>query len=316
MLDYLKEKLAPLGLSRQSYMIKDPFGVSMGGSGLVAFPMDMMKFGYFLAHKGNVCGQQLLSASYIDMAVTGLSETCVTAPLPSEAQGYGMQFWRGEKNNYVCYGMGGQFIIVFPDYDMICVTTADTQDIGGGNQQIYDALYEEVLPFIQDKALPADPESAQALAALASSLKIEPLKNTASTETVSEMVKKVNGKTFRVKTPDSGFENFTVRFHTPSALENPHIGDLSFVYNQKSYTIQFGTGSMQTGSFPLYKLNYAASGAWLKDGTFYVKVHIIDAYVGSVHFQLSFGENDLTVFMRKKEESLFQEFNGHLYCNL
>ena len=103
----------------------------MGGSGLVAYPMDMMKFGYFLAHKGNVCGQQLISASYIDMAVSNLSDTCVTAPLPSEAQGYGMQFWRGEKNNYVCYGMGGQFIIVFPDYDLICVTTADTQSIGG-----------------------------------------------------------------------------------------------------------------------------------------------------------------------------------------
>ncbi len=44
--------------------------------------------------------------------------------------------------------------------------------------------------------------------------------------------------------------------------------------------------------------------------------HVIDAYVGSVHFQLSFGKDDLTVFMRKKEESLFQEFNGHLYCTV
>ena len=71
---------------------------------------------------------------------------------------------------------------------------------------------------------------------------------------------------------------------------------------------------MQTGAFPLYDLYYAASGAWLSDGTLYIKAHIIDSYVGSIHFQLSFGENDLTVFIRKKEESLFQEFDGHLYC--
>ena len=315
MLDYLKKKLAPLGFSEQSYMIKDPFGVSMGGSGLVAFPMDMLKFGYFLAHKGNVCGQQLLSASYIDMAVSNLSETCVTAPLPSEAQGYGMQFWRGEKNNYVCYGMGGQFIIVFPDYDLICVTTADTQSIGGGNQQIYDALYEELLPYIQEHPLPENPDEAKLLAHTLSSLRIEPLAGAAISEDMLKNIHKINGKTFHVRTENSEFESFTVQFDKIDALsDGASNGKLSFVYKHKPYSIAFGMGHMQTGSFPVYDQQYAASGAWLSDGTLYVKVHIIDAYVGCVQFQLSFRENDLTVFMRKKEESLFSEFDGHLYC--
>lgn len=314
MLDYLKEKLDCLGFSKQSYMLKDPFGVSIGGSGLVALPMDLLKFGYFIAHRGLVCGRQLMSPDYIDMAVSCLSGTCVTAPVPSEAQGYGMQFWRGDKNGYTCYGMGGQLIIFLPDYDIICVTTADTQDIGGGNQQIYDALYEEILPYIQDEALRIDDASAQALINKASSLKIEPLITAASVETVSETVKKINERTFCVRTPDSGFESFTVHFNTPSASEKQSGGSLSFIYKNEPYVINFGMGNMLTGSFPIYNQNYAASGAWLSDGTLYIKAHIIDAYVGSVHFQLSFGENDLTVFMRKKEESLFQEFNGHLYC--
>lgn len=313
-LDYLKEKLDCLGFSKQSYMLKDPFGVSIGGSGLVALPMDLLKFGYFIAHRGLICGRQLISPDYIDTAVSCLSGTCVTAPVPSEAQGYGMQFWRGDKNGYTCYGMGGQLIIFLPDYDIICVTTADTQDIGGGNQQIYDALYEEILPYIQDEALRADDESAQALISKASSLKIEPLITAASVEAASEMVEKINGKTFRVQTSNSGFESFTVHFNAPPASEKQSSGSLSFIYNSEPYVINFGMDNMQTGSFPIYNQNYAASGAWLSDGTLYIKAHIIDAYVGSVHFQLSFGENDLTVFMRKKEESLFQEFNGHLYC--
>lgn len=313
MLDYLKQKLAPIGLSEQSYMIKDPFGVSMGGSGLVAFPMDLLKFGYFIAHRGYVLGQQLLSASYIDMAVSHLSDTCVTAPVPSEAQGYGLQFWRGAHNGYTCYGMGGQLIIFLPDYDLICVTTADTQDVQGGNQQIYDALYEEILPHIQNGALPVNPETSHLLEKTASSLRLEPLQGAHT----SDIAEKINNKTFYVRTEvsgnASGFENLTVRFDKTSDGQN--IGTLSFHYRQKSYAVRFGLGNMQTGSFPLYDLHYTASGAWLSDGTLYIMAHIIDSYVGSVHFQLAFDDDGLTVFMRKKEESLFQEFNGHLYCS-
>ncbi|MDE6916315.1 MAG: beta-lactamase family protein, partial [Lachnospiraceae bacterium] len=120
MLDYLKEKLGVLGLSAESYMIKDPFGVSMGGSGLVALPTDLMKFGYFIAHRGLVCKEQLLSSDYIDLAVSPLTANCVTGPLRSVSQGYCLQFWRIEKNGFTCYGMGGQLIIFLPDHQLIC----------------------------------------------------------------------------------------------------------------------------------------------------------------------------------------------------
>ncbi len=308
MLDYLKQKLEPLGLSEESYMIQDPFGVSQGGTGLVATPMDLLKFGYFIAHKGLVEGKQLLSSAYLSKAVSPLSETCVSAPVPSEAQGYGMQFWRSEKNGFVCYGMGGQLIIFLPDQDLICVTTADTQDIQGGNQQIYDALYEEILPFMKEIALPSDPEAVLLLKSTADSLRIEPLPNTSMPDTAGQ----INGKTFHVQTMHSDFEAFSVSFDNPSDIETN--GHLSFTWQHKPYTVSFGMNHMLTGSFPIYEMQYAASGSWLFDGTLYIKAHIIDSYVGSVHFQLSFKENALTVFMRKREESLFHEFNGHLYC--
>ncbi len=73
---------------------------------------------------------------------------------------------------------------------------------------------------------------------------------------------------------------------------------------------------MQTGIFPIYDLRYAASGAWLFDGTLLIRVHIIDAYVGCVQFQLSFHGDELTLFMTRKEESLFHEFQGHLHCKM
>lgn len=330
MLDYLKYKLSPLGFSEASYLLKDPFGVSMGGSGLVALPMDLLKFGYFIAHRGFVSGKQLISPDFIGEAVSLLSETCVNAPIPGEACGYGMQFWRGAKNGYTCYGMGGQLIIFLPDHDLLCITTADTQEIQGGNQQIYDALYEEILPHLRDSALPVEESAADLLRQEASRLMIEPVKASSPSQLPPEPTEKINGKTFRVQTAHltglseesksyPGFESFTLCFGeghpadrlSPSQQEQ---GCLSFVYHGQTCRIPFGIGALRTGVFPIYDQRCAASGSWLSDGTFYIKVHIIDSYVGSVHFQLSFGEDDLTVFLRKHEESLFQEFSGHLYC--
>jgi len=319
MLTYLKEKLSCLSLSAESYMIKDPFGVSLGGSGLVATPMDLLKFGYFIYHKGNVCGRQLLSSDYIEEATSHLTDTAVTAPVLSESCGYGYQFWRNQKDGYVCYGMGGQLIIFLPKYDMIVVTTADTQGIGGGNQLIYDALYEEILPFLSDEPLPVNSGTCSNFLEFLSSLQISPLSgNTVPALTLTE---EINGRVYRAAENPMGFSKLSLHFAPREAdKKNPGnsftAGILNFTLKDKDYSLRFGLGYLETGLFPVYDLNYAASGTWFDKSTLYIKAHIIDAYVGSVKFELAFGKKDVTVFMKKQEESLFQEFNGHLYCTI
>jgi len=326
MLSYIKKKLSPLGLSDSSYMLKDPFGVSMGGSGLTATSMDMLKFGYFLYHKGCIEGKQLLSASYIEEATSKLTETCVTAPISSEAAGYGYQIWQNEKSGFVCYGMGGQLIIVLPDYDMICVTTADTQGIGGGNQYIYNAIYEEILPYVENQPIPTTADEQTNYRNYLQTLKISPVKGCCS----SPLLTDINQKQYRVchtlETPcgefaasdKKAFDFFSVTFNRNRQDADtcaPYTDAvLTFGYEGKTYHLPFGLQSVKTGLFPMYDMHYAASGAWLSDNTLYIKAHIIDSSIGNIHFQLSFGENDLTVFMRKQEETMFQEFMGHFYC--
>ena len=302
MLDYLKEKLSVLGFSRKSYMLTDPFGVSMGGSGLNATPIDLLKFAYLIAHEGLVDGKQLLSSSYIKEATSNLTPTLVPAPCRSEACGYGYQFWRNEKDGYVCYGMGGQLIIFLPKWDLICITTADTQGIGGGNQLIYDALYDEILPSLSPNSLPEDQKSHQELLSLLQKLEIAPLEGFA----FSPIAEKVDQVRFSIVANEHDFSNLWLTFCKDE-------GTLSFTLRGKEYQLVFGLGCIRTGIFPVYEQRYTASGAWLADDTFYLRFHIIDAYVGSVHFEFSFGEDDVTVFMRKQEESLFHEFQGHLY---
>lgn len=323
MLDYLKEKLEELGLSKESYMIKDPFGVSLGGSGLVATSMDIMKFGYLLEHKGLVRGRQMVPASYIEKATSLLTDTSVTAPVLSEGCGYGYQFWQNQMGGCVCYGMGGQLIILLPGYDMICVTTADTQGIGGGNQLIYDALYEEILPFISENPLPVSTKETEQYEEMLANLQIDPLKG----KLFSPLMEQNNGPVYRVFENPMGFETLSLTFSckeedspqtVPASKKEPgsckSAGTLHFTIKGKPYSFSFGFGYLETGLFPIYELNYAASAVWMEDSVLYIKVHIIDAYVGSVKFELAFSPNDLTVFMKKQEESLFHEFNGHLYA--
>ncbi|MCD8067879.1 MAG: beta-lactamase family protein [Lachnospiraceae bacterium] len=163
-----------LDLSGDSYMLTDPCGVSMGGSGLMCTPMDLMKIGYVLSCKGTIFGEKRISEKYIDQALSFISPTVMKAPLPSEACGYGMQFWRTERGGNVCYGRGGQLLIIQPEADLICVTTADTQGLSGGNQFIYNAFFEEILDQITDEK--KEESSAQAsLAGLTASLTIAPV---------------------------------------------------------------------------------------------------------------------------------------------
>lgn len=315
MLTYIKEKLPELGLSKESYMITDPFGVSLGGSGLVATSMDLLKFGYFIYHKGKICGSQLISSSYIEKATSDLTATSVTAPVLSEACGYGYQFWQNQKGGCVCYGMGGQLIILLPEYDMICVTTADTQGIGGGNQLIYDALYEEILPFISKEPLPVNTGTYSSYHEMLGALQINPLKG----DFFSPLMKGINNITYHAVQDPMGFEKISLTFTEKKQENSDNVqtaGTLYFRIKGKNYSFSFGLGYLETGIFPIYDLNHAASAVWLNENTLYIKVHIIDAYVGSVKFELAFGQNDVTIFMKKQEESLFHEFNGHLYCTI
>jgi hypothetical protein len=62
--------------------------------------------------------------------------------------------------------------------------------------------------------------------------------------------------------------------------------------------------------------HYDAGAIWLRENVLYIRVHLIDECVGSLRFELYFGEDDVTVFMRKIEETYFKEFDGHLYGKL
>ncbi len=351
MLDYLKEKvLNHLDFSKDSYMVKDPFGVSIGGSGLVAKPMDILKVLYLLDKKGTVkCSdgikRTLLNPEFIELATSNLSPSIMTGPIPSESMGYGMQIWQNEKGGFVLYGMGGQLAISIPDYKLLIMTTADTQGIAGGNQFIYDGIYNLLLPAIKNTNVGTTSDSnsistdchQDGVAAENESGKASPY---------SELIKYADSlRVSRPRIPGKPNENLTIRSSviqnklgnqansksirlSYKLTENPQkFKELSLELNETgksslsliasndsdTMTIDFSLYDMAEGNIKKYDAYYTAGATWLKDNDLYIRVHLIGECVGSIRFELFFGDKDITVFMRKVEETYFNEFNGHLY---
>ena len=368
MLDYLRNKvLNEIGFSKEAYCLTDGFGVSMGGSGLMATSRDLMCFALLILHNGKLNGKQYISADYIKEATSFQTATCVTGPVPSESQGYGLQFWIGEHNSIVCYGMGGQLAILLPEYNTAIVTTADTQGYQGGNQVIYDAIFRHILPELEKKQSPWTPSDEEKLAfeQFMSKLAMRPLNHNKSAfeawNNKSENVNDINTSFLtNFGSIMSSFEGTYVikkAFDAAKALDKNIINEtiwdeISFEMNDSltpsctgkvslkchvfpsimdstvdsPVTFEFGFGALKEGTLNMtthmgnradepvpVSMRYAASAEWLSENMLYIRVHLLDTSVGSIHIQAVFGKSDVTIFLRKQEETLFGEFSGHLY---
>lgn len=310
MLDFLRHSfLDQIGFSKNAYIIKDPFGVSQGGSGLMATPRDMMLFATLLLDHGRLLDQQLLSEEYIKDAIAYHSDTLINGPTLEEQQGYGYMFWRIRNNGFACYGMGGQLIICLPDQDLIVVTTADTQGLQGGNQLIYNCLYDELLPYLSDDPLPVNVNDDKLLKDYISQLAIQPLRGNVK----SPLTKILNQQHFRLESNPSGFTHLSLAFDEPSDLKDAvTVGSLTFTKDHISYTLPFGFDHLLTSQFPIYNQTCVTSGVWLKPDTLYIKSHLIDECIGSIYFHLTFKNDTLTLYMKKIEETYFNEFKGYI----
>ena len=368
MLDYLRNKvLNEIGFSKEAYCLTDGFGVSMGGSGLMATSRDLMLFALLILNNGKLNGKQYISADYIKESTSFQTATCVTGPVPSESQGYGLQFWIGEHGSIVCYGMGGQLAILLPEYNTAIVTTADTQGYQGGNQVIYDAIFRHILPELEKKKAPWTPSDEEKLAfeQFMSKLAMRPLNhNKSASESWNNKFENVNDINTSFLTNFrpimSSFEGTYVIKKASDAAEaldkniiNETIWDeISFEMSEpltpsctgkvslkchvfpsivdstvdSPVTFEFGFGALKEGTLNMtthmgnradepvpVSMHYAASAEWLSENMLYIRVHLLDTSVGSIHIQAVFGESDVTVFLRKQEETLFGEFSGHLY---
>jgi CubicO group peptidase (beta-lactamase class C family) len=174
-LEYLKPRLfEPLGIENPQWA-SSPEGNSLGGSGLMICTEDIAKFGQLYLQKGKWNGKQLISPRWIEQA------TSEQVPNEREShakigidwrQGYGFQFWRCTHNAFRGDGAAGQFIVVIPDKDAVVAITADTGNMQGELNAIWDKLF----PAFGADALPEDSSGQEKLKRAISHLEAHPTK--------------------------------------------------------------------------------------------------------------------------------------------
>jgi len=303
LLSYLRFKfLDEIGFSANAYILKDPNGVSMGGSGLCATPYDLLKVIYLIANDGVWQGKQLLPAGYVRAAKSMQSDPYGRQSSLEELQGYGYQIWMTRHNGYVLFGMGGQLALYVPDKDIFMVTTADAQGRQGGVQLIYEAFWHEIYDKIATDSLPAaTPEYTAAFLEYCNTRTLFVLPGSLTSPVLAD----INGITYQMDENICQMKTMKVDIATDTGL-----GTLTYENASGVHTLSFGLGYNAFGQFPDYDLKYAASAAFRMENTLLVKIQIIDSAIGNLFFSLNFKGDYVTVMLRKIEESLFGEYNG------
>lgn len=275
-LDYLREQfLDSIGFSSQAYIITDPFGTEMGGSGLMALPSDLLKTGRYcmdtiLKGKGSF-------ARYLREAVSFQVPTLHTGQTLDERVGYGYQFWQ-IRDGFAMYGMGGQYVLFYPQIDLVLVTTADTQNIKGGTQILLNLVHQCLAPFLEE-----------------SGKKFSHSFNPPADWNVS----------YKISDNPKGFSQLHLSFNTKD-------GHLILEKGGTNWRIPFSFTEALTGQLSGYNQRIATKAIWTSHDSLYLPVQIADESVGSIHILLRLSEDTITVFMRKVEETYFQEFQGFL----
>ncbi|MBL8872023.1 MAG: serine hydrolase [Planctomycetaceae bacterium] len=164
--DYLQSRLfAPLGIDAPKWD-ENPQGISIGGYGLYLKTEDIAKFGQLYLQKGNWNGKQLIPESWV-AAATSKQVSNGSSPNSDWEQGYGFQFWRCRHGAYRGDGKDGQFCVVLPEQDAVVVMTANSTNLQGQLNVVWDKL----LTAFEEKPLAENPTAVEELKAISTGLK-------------------------------------------------------------------------------------------------------------------------------------------------
>ena len=143
----------PVGINISEWK-KGLHGVPEGGNGLHMTSRDMARLGYLLLRDGRWEDEQLLPTGWVQAATEHRVEV-------DREKGYGYLIWvrrrpdivrttQGDRNvqGYFAYGHRGQFIGVYPELDLLVVTTADATDATRDTYFVPDLLHDFVRRFV------------------------------------------------------------------------------------------------------------------------------------------------------------------------
>ncbi|WP_189407124.1 serine hydrolase [Mesorhizobium sp. M1A.F.Ca.ET.072.01.1.1] len=267
--DYAREKLFdPLGIV-DWHWDRDPQGLTKGEGMLYLLPRDMAKLGYLYLHHGEWEGRQLLPPGWADV----LNHTLVNVHATGDAnESYSNFIWVfPDRHVYRMDGKNGQLIVVFPDLDVVVVTTAR-------KQVRYKALIDAVSGAVKSQsALPPDPDGAKQLA---SAIQDAATQKPTPVGPVSEIASSISGKIYKFHDDEVGLKSFTLDLADPHPHFDVEISLPDPVGSSVRYSQPIGLdGFYRRGAVKLSDPGIGqiteAKGRWLNGQTFVIDVPVL-----------------------------------------
>jgi CubicO group peptidase (beta-lactamase class C family) len=209
--EYLKPRIFyPLGIRGMDWDL-NPQGINLGMIGLRLRTEDLAKFGQLLLQGGVWNKKQLIPGEWIKAATTfKIESNDPSNKRPKEsndwAQGYCYQMWRTRDNGFRLDGMGGQFVIIYPEKDAVIVLTANARS----TQNELDLVHNYLVPAIKPGGpIPENPELYNQVIQLGKKLAIKP-QFTATSK--SGLETKISGKEFMLGSNEFRIESVYFNF--------------------------------------------------------------------------------------------------------
>jgi CubicO group peptidase (beta-lactamase class C family) len=145
-----------LGITEWDWL-SDAFGTTIGGQNLQMTPRSMAKLGLLYLHRGWWDGTQLVPADWVAQSLTPQGAAFYPPTDQNEIiEWYGYHWWLWKPDwfygfrSFQAQGYAGQSVTVFPDLDLIIVTTANLNGVdpdtegqqrGGIDQLIVNGIF-------------------------------------------------------------------------------------------------------------------------------------------------------------------------------
>ncbi|MFC1550290.1 serine hydrolase domain-containing protein [Candidatus Neomarinimicrobiota bacterium] len=131
-----------------------PEGYYFGGNSMFFTPRDMAVLGYLYLNDGMINGNQIVPESWVTESTTDYTQFKNRSWGSLHNYNYSYLWWLGEIGGYEVFlaiGYGGQFIINFPELDMIVVSTAK-EELSWNDADVQERA---ILKIVADHIIPA-----------------------------------------------------------------------------------------------------------------------------------------------------------------
>ncbi|NPD46133.1 serine hydrolase [Lentimicrobium sp. S6] len=283
-LDFAKKYLfSPLGIDEVRWD-KSPEGVYVGFARMWLKPHDMAKIGHLYLHKGLWDGQQIISEKWIEESTTVQSfpkkyryvytdemkvdygtsgglwlMTRLGRPF---TDGYGYQWWLGKDGSYAAVGVGGQFIMNYPKYNLTVVFTSKLK--GVKTFFPYKMFKKFIVASIKSDSEIA-PNSTAYNKLLELSMPIRCSNQQVKKDSLPSIAKSISGKTFILDTNPWNYSDLEFQFNDKMDYANIRY---SYKHGEKVYyRISLTDSILKTKSGEEI---FIASGTWTSETTFII----------------------------------------------